>query len=114
MRKGKRPAEVDVRMLFKLWHDATLRIEDVALQLGVSRSTVVKIAATHGLRNRPSPPALLEFTDAPSAAEELLSQDSLALSPWVEARAREVRERHFAQRRGECDSTSRSRSWRSA
>lgn len=92
---------VDVPTLFRLWHDASLRLEDVALRLGISVSTLRKLAARHGLRTRPAPPAVLEFLDAPSPAENLLSQGSLALSPWVEARAREVRQRHFDKRRGE-------------
>ena len=114
MSKGRKASQVDIPTMFLLWHDASLRIEEVALRLGVSRSTVVKLAAKHGLKNRQSPPSAIEFLDAPSPAEDLLSQDSLALSPWVEERARPVRERHFADRRGECDSTSRSRAWRSA
>lgn len=114
MKHGRKRCKVDLPAFFRLWHDASLRIEEVALQLKISTGTLRKIAAQHGLTQRATPPLLLEFTDAPSDAEDLLSQDSLALSPWVEARAREVRERHFAQRRGECDSTSRSRCWRSA
>ena len=114
MRQGKKPAEVDVPLMFRLWNDASMRAEDVALALGVSTATLRKIAARHGLRGRINPPSPINFLDAPSPAEDLLSQDSLALSPWVEERAREVRERHFAERRGECDSTSRSRAWRSA
>lgn len=114
MRRGRQKAQLDVPTLFRLWNDASMRIEDVALQLQVSVCTLRKYAAKHGLRTRANPPAVVEFLDSPSPAEDLLSQDSLALSPWVEARAREVRERHFAERRRECDSTSRSRAWRSA
>lgn len=114
MRQGRKPCSVDIPKFFRLWHDVSLRVEEVALQLSISTGTLRKLAAKHGLTHRETPPLMFEHTDAPSQAEELLSQDSLALSPWVEARAREVRERHYAQRRGECDSTSRSRSCRSA
>ena len=114
MRRGRNKAVLDVPTLFRLWNDATIRIEDVALQMQVSVCTLRKYAAKHGLRTRASPPSLVEFLEAPSPADDALSQDSLALSPWVEARAREVRERHYAERRRECDSTSRSVAWRSA
>ena len=100
MRAGRRLCTVDVPKLFRLWNDESLRTEDVAVQLQISTGTLRKIATRYGLTHRVSPPGM-EITEAPSAAEELLSQDSLALSPWVEARAREVRERHFAERRGD-------------
>jgi hypothetical protein len=44
------------------------------------------VATRHGLTHRVSTPSG-EISDAPSQAEELLSQDSLALSPWVAERA---------------------------
>jgi hypothetical protein len=112
MGAGKHPSVVDVPLMFKLWHDTTIRIEDVALRLRVSTGTLRKIAGRHGLHHRAPPPASGEFLDAPSPAEDLLSQDSLALSPWVEARAREIRERHFAERRGETELATRSKTWR--
>ena len=112
MKTGKRHAVVDVPLMFQLWNDKTIRIEDVALRLRVSTGTLRKIASRHGLHHRDTPPLTFEFLDAPSPAEDLLSQDSLALSPWVEQRAKEVRERHFAERRGETDLASRSKAWR--
>ena len=90
MRRGRRKYEVNVPLMFKLWHDETLRTEDVALQLGVSTGTLRKVAHEYGLHSRTSTPSG-EITDAPSEAEELLSQDSLALSPWVAARAEQFR-----------------------
>jgi hypothetical protein len=96
MRCGRKKYEVDVPLMFKLWHDDTLRTEDVALQLGLSTGTLRKVATRHGLTHRVSTPSG-EISDAPSQAEELLSQDSLALSPWVAQRAemfRRQKERH--------------------
>jgi len=86
MRRGKNKIEVDVSMMFKLWNDDTLRTEDVAMQLGISTNTLRKIGRRHGLLHRVSP-MVNEVHGAPSDAEDLLSRDSLALSPWVAARA---------------------------
>ena len=86
MRRGKNKMEVDVPTMFKLWHDDTLRTEDVAMQLGISTNTLRKIGRRHGLLHRVSP-MVNEVHGAPSDAEDMLSRDSLALSPWVAARA---------------------------
>lgn len=86
MKVGRKKYVVDVPLMFKLWHDGTLRTEDVALQLGLSTGTLRKVASQHGLKHRVSTPSG-EISEAPSQAEDLLSQDSLALSPWVAERA---------------------------
>jgi hypothetical protein len=86
MRRGKNKIKVDVPLMFKLWNDDTLRTEDVAMQLGISTNTLRKIGRRHGLLHRVSP-MVNEVHGAPSDAEDLLSRDSLALSPWVAARA---------------------------
>jgi len=86
MRRGKNKIEVDVPLMFKLWNDDTLRTEDVAMQLGISTNTLRKIGRRHGLLHRVSP-MVNDVHGAPSDAEDLLSRDSLALSPWVAARA---------------------------
>jgi predicted transcriptional regulator of viral defense system len=96
MRCGRKKQQVDVPLMFRLWNDDTLRTEDVALQLGLSTGTLRKVASRHGLLHRVSTRSG-EISEAPSEAEELLSQDSLALSPWVAARAEQFRrqkERH--------------------
>jgi hypothetical protein len=100
MRRGRKKYEVNVPLMFKLWHDDTLRTEDVALQLGLSTGTLRKVATRHGLTHRVSTPSG-EISDAPSQAEELLSQDSLALSPWVAERAEMFRRQK--ERDGEPD-----------
>jgi hypothetical protein len=98
MRRGSKKREVDVPLMFQLWHDDTLRTEDVALQLQLSTGTLRKIASRHGLNHRVSTPSG-ESHDAPSEAEEMLSRDSLALSPWVAARAEMFRKEK--EKRGE-------------
>jgi hypothetical protein len=107
MKKGHRKHQVDVQLMFRLWHDSTLRTEDVALQLGLSTGTLRKVASKHGLYHRVSTPSG-EISEAPSSAEEMLSQDSLALSPWVAARAemfRREKERHGEPARVEVPAT---------
>jgi len=86
MRRGKNKIEVDVPTMFKLWNDDTLRTEEVAMQLGISTNTLRKIGRRHGLLHRVSP-MVNDVHGAPSDAEDMLSRDSLALSPWVAARA---------------------------
>jgi hypothetical protein len=86
MRRGRNKIEVDVPLMFKLWNDDTLRTEDVALRLGISTNTLRKLGRRHGLVHRVSP-MVNEVHGAPSDAEDMLSRDSLALSPWVAARA---------------------------
>jgi len=86
MRRGRNKIEVDVPLMFKLWNDDTLRTEDVAMQLGISTNTLRKLGRRHGLVHRVSP-MVNEVHGAPSDAEDMLSRDSLALSPWVAARA---------------------------
>jgi hypothetical protein len=98
VRTGRKKLEVDVPLMFRLWADDTLRTEDVALQMQLSTGTLRKIASRHGLNHRVSTPSG-EISEAPSEAEELLSQDSLALSPWVAQRAEMFRKQK--ERRGE-------------
>ena len=96
MRAGRKKFVVDVPLMFKLWHDDTLRTEDVAMQLGISTNTLRKLGRRHGLVHRVSP-MVNEVHGAPSDAEDMLSRDSLALSPWVAARAemfRKQKEQH--------------------
>jgi hypothetical protein len=100
MRCGRKKFKLDVPLMFKLWHDPTLRTEDVALRLGLSTGQLRKVAHGYGLPSRVSTPSG-EITEAPSEVEELLSQDSLALSPWVAKRAEQFRRQK--ERDGEPD-----------
>ncbi len=98
MRRGSKKREVDVPLMFQLWHDDTLRTEDVALRLKLSTGMLRTVAKRHGLLHRVSVPSG-ETQEAPSEAEEMLSRDSLALSPWVAARAAMFRKEK--EKRGE-------------
>ena len=87
MKPGRKKAAVDVQLMFRLWNNHNLSATDIATALGVSRSTMRNIAATYGLRCRKTATRHREEDCAPSLADELRSLDSLALSPWVAARA---------------------------
>jgi hypothetical protein len=99
MKPGRKKAAVDVQLMFRLWNNNELSATDIAAALGVSRSTMRNIAATYGLRCRKTPPRHREEDCAPSLADELRSLDSLALSPWVAARAEMFRKEK--ERQGE-------------
>jgi hypothetical protein len=90
MKRGRKRCEIDMPTMFRLWHDQELRTEDVALRLGIGTATLRRVASRHGLRHRVWHPSE-EISEAPSAEEEAQSNDSLALSPWVAARAEEFR-----------------------
>ncbi len=97
MKPGRKKAAVDVQLMFRLWNNHNLSATDIATALGVSRSTMRNIAATYGLRCRKTAPRHREEDCAPSLADELRSLDSLALSPWVAARAEMFRKQKEQQ-----------------
>ena len=89
---------IDLEELRQLWETGWL-VEDLAERYGVTQTYIYWLRKKYGIANR----SRSQSTEPPppSVADDLLSRDSLALSPWVEERAREVREKHFAERRGE-------------
>lgn len=89
---------IDIDELRQLW-DAGWLVDDLAKRYRCTRTFIYWLRKKYRIPERDrsqstEPPP-------PSPADDVLSRDSLALSPWVEARAREIRERHMAQRRGE-------------
>lgn len=101
----------DVALLFELWA-AGATIPEIAERFGVTNSTVSKWAQRYKLPRRLHP----SHADAPAPTPEddAASLAGLALSPWVEERAKVVRERHYLERRSEPEETARSKaaSWR--
>ena len=75
------------QMPFRLWHDKTLSTPEVAERLGVPSRRLYKLADVHKLPRRERNTVHLE---APSDADELLSGESLAFSPWVASRIKEL------------------------
>lgn len=102
----------DVATLFAMWAEGRTKAE-IAVRFKVSTSTIYSWAQRYQLpRRKIDFVPVSQEPPAPSPEDDAASMDSLALSPWVEARARECRERHFEQRRGECDETVRTKVWR--
>lgn len=104
-------SRADVALLFQLW-TAGATIPEMAERFGVTNSTISKWAQRYKLPKRLHP----SHADAPAPTPEddAASLAGLALSPWVEERAKVVREKHFLERRNERDENSRSKaaSWR--
>jgi hypothetical protein len=75
-------------------------------------STVTKWAQRYKLPRRTLHPA--DEPEAPTPEDDAASLNGLALSPWVEERARKVREKHYDSRRREepCNTQSKVSKWR--
>ena len=86
---------VDVPSLFKWWTEG-LHASEIGLRLGCSTSTVHYLRAKYALPERVR---VCERENTDPTPEQIAE------------RARECRERHYAQRRGESDEASRSRAW---
>lgn len=101
----------DVALLHELWA-AGATIPEIAERFGVATSTVSKWAIRYKLPRRLHPSHA--DAPAPSPEDDAASLAGLALSPWVEERARVEREKHFLQRRNETEESARSKaaSWR--
>ena len=101
----------DLVLLHQLWAEGVTTAE-IAERFGVAMSTVTKWAQRYKLPRRTRHPA--DEPEAPTPEDDAASLDGLALSPWVEERAREVREKHFESRRREepCNTHSKVSKWR--
>jgi hypothetical protein len=101
----------DMELLSQLWTSG-VPLGDIAARFGVAHSTVVKWAKRYGLPRRTSHPNA--EPEAPSPEDEAVSSSGLELAPWVAERARECRERHYAERRAEaaCNTFSKVAKWR--
>jgi uncharacterized protein YjcR len=98
---------VDIEEMRELWGDGWSPA-DLAKRFGCHPSTVYNFASLYawparGSANEPPPP---------SDEDERLSCDSLALSPWVEARVAQFREAKQRQREQERAEVMQVRMWR--
>jgi hypothetical protein len=87
MKLPQRKRQVDVPTLFSLWADMTLTRVEVARKLGVTEGNLTRLAERYGLGPRGRQHRAFSMDD-PTPEE-------------IAERARECRERHFAQRRAE-------------
>jgi len=101
--------KADVTLLLQMWADGATAAE-IAERFGVSVSTARKWRVRYGL---PPRDGTHEY-EPPSPEDDAASASGLALSPWVEQRARECRERHYAERMNETDECARAKAalWR--
>lgn len=86
---------IDVPTLFALWY-GEMETAEIARHFGCSISTLHLLARRHKLPKRRRREVQLVADPTPAEIAE---------------RARECRERHYAERRGETDGASRSRLW---
>jgi len=81
-------AQIDVPRLFALWADATLSRDEIARLLGVGGTTLQKLAHRYAL-----PPRKVANSRRQSRGDPTLEE--------IAIRARECRERHYAEKRVE-------------
>lgn len=78
---------VDRQRLLELW-ESTMTLSEIGVQLNCAPTTVIRLGRRHKLPSRKAFNA--EAVEAVSAEEEAASCDSLQLSPWVQARIKEL------------------------
>jgi len=104
-------SRADLVLLHQLW-TAGVPAAEIAQRFGVAMSTVTKWAQRYKLPRRTLHPA--DEPEAPTPEDDAASLDGLSLSPWVEERAKVVREKHYDSRRREepCNTQSKVSKWR--
>lgn len=84
--------KVDVPRLFALWNDNEYTRVEIARELGLTEKQLQSSATRHGLGPRGCCHRAFSMQDgAESPEEEAASSESLAFSPWVAARIKELR-----------------------
>ena len=81
---------VDVPRLFQLWNDSTYTRVEIARDLGLTEKQLQSSASRHGLGPRGACHRAFSMENPASPDEDAASGDSLALSPWVAARIKEL------------------------
>lgn len=83
-----RVVKVDRQRLLDLWNSPRTLIE-IGAELGCSCTTVSRLQREHGLPRRTY--FRPDMVDDVTPEEDAASADSLALSPWVQSRIKELR-----------------------
>lgn len=81
---------VDVPKLIALWNDKNYTRVEIARELGLRERQLQDAATRHGLRARGPCRRAFSLDDGETPSEDATSGDSLALSPWVQARIKEL------------------------
>lgn len=79
---------LNVPKLFRLWNDPTLSVFDIAVELRKSEEHIYRLARRYKLSPVRRCPA--KRVDEVPEGEDEASAESLALSPYVQARIREL------------------------
>jgi len=87
--RRRKAVEVPTIRLFEVWADTTLTRTDVARKLGLTDKQLNRLADLHKL---PAREAVNKFTyeACPDDFGEPEAEETLELSPWVQARIREL------------------------
>ena len=80
---------VDLDEMRRLWV-AGESATSIAARFNVSKTTIWRLSVEYGMPSRPLPQSV-EAEAAPSPEDESASSESLAFSPWVAARIKELR-----------------------
>ena len=78
---------VEHQRLLELW-TSSKTLSEIGVELCCSSQTVLRLGRSHGLQTRTEMAADPDLDVSPE--EDAASADSLALSPWVQARIREL------------------------
>jgi len=87
-----KPDDAFAVKLFRLWVDKSLSVSDIARHMGISDKRVYEAAKRYGLPTRER--RCVMYRDDPEEVtreEDQASAESLELSPYVQARIRELR-----------------------
>jgi hypothetical protein len=100
---------IDLTEFRQLWEAGWLA-EDLAARYRCTKTYVYWLRNKYGIPDRD----MLKSAEPPppSLEDARISRDSLALSPWVEARVKEMREAKLAELRDEPWTLTKARLWR--
>ena len=90
MKNRTRVQDVDVPTLFATWNDSRLTVAEVARKLGITVGYLYRLADRHALPERQHQHRCNVLEEA-TPEEDEASAESLALSPWVQMRIKELR-----------------------
>jgi hypothetical protein len=88
--RRRKAVDVPTLRLFAAWADSNLTFAEVARELNLTDKQLYALAKKHALPKRPSMFRGSGADDAPDAWGEPEAEETCDLSPWVQARIREL------------------------